>query len=150
MSLEDINYVKQSFKTAAQRADKAGFDIIEIHGAHGYLLHSFFSPISNKRNDQYGGSFENRIRFAKEIITDIKSVWPESKPIFYRLSSIDAPGEGATLEDNVSLAKVLKQAGVDVIDCSQEELQDHPYLLNQKLFQVFKFHTLKKLRRRQI
>ena len=83
-----------------------------------FLLHSFFSPISNKRSVQYGGSFENRIRFAKEIIADIKSVWPESKPIFYRLSSIDAPGEGATLEDNVSLAKVLKQTGVDVIDCS--------------------------------
>ena len=94
MTLDDIVKVRNEFKEGAQRADKAGFDIIEIHGAHGYLLHSFFSPISNKRNDQYGGSFENRIRFALEIIADIKSVWPDNKPIFYRLSSIDAPGEG--------------------------------------------------------
>jgi 2,4-dienoyl-CoA reductase-like NADH-dependent reductase (Old Yellow Enzyme family) len=74
MTIQDIEKVKSDFKEAAQRADKAGFEIIEIHGAHGYLLHSFFSPISNQRNDKYGGNFENRIRFALETITEIKSV----------------------------------------------------------------------------
>ena len=81
-------------------------------------MHSFFSPISNKRNDKYGGSFENRTRFALETVAEIKSVWPENKPIFFRISSVDAPGEGATIEDNVTFAKTLKLAGVDVIDCS--------------------------------
>ncbi len=151
MSLEDINNVKQAFKAAAHRADKAGFDIIEIHGAHGYLLHSFFSPISNQRSDQYGGSLENRMRFAKEIIADIKSVWPDRKPIFYRLSSIDAPGEGATLEDNVSLAKVLKQAGVDVIDCSSRGITGSPVLTKSKIIPGFQVpYSEKLLRRRQI
>jgi len=147
MSLEDINNVKQAFKAAAHRADKAGFDIIEIHGAHGYLLHSFFSPISNQRSDQYGGSFENRIRFAKEIIADIKSVWPDRKPIFYRLSSIDAPGEGATLEDNVSLAKVLKQAGVDVIDCSSGGITGSPVLTKSKIIPGFQVPYSEKIKK---
>ena len=147
MSLEDINNVKQAFKAAAHRADKAGFDIIEIHGAHGYLLHSFFSPISNQRSDQYGGSLENRMRFAKEIIADIKSVWPDRKPIFYRLSSIDAPGEGATLEDNVSLAKVLKQAGVDVIDCSSGGITGSPVLTKSKIVPGFQVPYSEKIKK---
>ena len=147
MSLEDINHVKQAFKTAAQRADKAGFDIIEIHGAHGYLLHSFFSPISNQRSDQYGGSFENRIRFAREIIAEIKSVWPDRKPIFYRLSSIDAPDEGATLEDNVSLAKVLKQAGIDVIDCSSGGITGSPVLTKSKIIPGFQVPYSEKIKK---
>ena len=133
MTIEDINRVKEDFKNAAIRANIAGFDIIEIHGAHGYLLHSFFSPISNMRNDQYGGNFENRIRFAMEIIADIKSVWPENKPLFYRLSSIDAPGQGATIEDNVQLAKSLKIAGVDVIDCSSGGITGSPVLTKSKI-----------------
>ena len=137
MTIEDINRVKEDFKNAAIRANIAGFDIIEIHGAHGYLLHSFFSPISNMRNDQYGGNFENRIRFAMEIIADIKSVWPENKPLFYRLSSIDAPGQGATIEDNVQLAKSLKIAGVDVIDCSSGGITGSPVLTKSKIIPGF-------------
>ena len=147
MTLEDINKVREDFKKAAQRADKAGFDIIEIHGAHGYLLHSFFSPLSNQRNDQYGGSFENRIRFAMEIIADIKSVWPDNKPLFYRLSSIDAPGQGANLEDNIMLAKSLKSVGVDVIDCSSGGITGSPVLTKSKIVPGFQVPYSEKIKK---
>ena len=147
MTIEDINRVKEDFKNAAIRANIAGFDIIEIHGAHGYLLHSFFSPISNMRNDQYGGNFENRIRFAMEIIADIKSVWPENKPLFYRLSSIDAPGQGATVEDNVQLAKSLKIAGVDVIDCSSGGITGSPVLTKSKIIPGFQVPYSEKIKK---
>ena len=147
MTIEDINRVKEDFKNAAIRANIAGFDIIEIHGAHGYLLHSFFSPISNMRNDQYGGNFENRIRFAMEIIADIKSVWPENKPLFYRLSSIDAPGQGATIEDNVKLAKSLKIAGVDVIDCSSGGITGSPVLTKSKIIPGFQVPYSEKIKK---
>ena len=147
MTVEDINKVREDFKKAAQRADKAGFDIIEIHGAHGYLLHSFFSPLSNQRNDQYGGSFENRIRFALEIIAEIKSVWPDSKPLFYRLSSIDAPGQGANLEDNIKLAKSLKSVGVDVIDCSSGGITGSPVLTKSKIIPGFQVPYSEKIKK---
>ena len=147
MTVEDINKVREDFKKAAQRADKAGFDIIEIHGAHGYLLHSFFSPLSNQRNDQYGGSFENRIRFALEIIADIKSVWPDNKPLFYRLSSIDAPGQGANLEDNIMLAKSLKSVGVDVIDCSSGGITGSPVLTKSKIIPGFQVPYSEKIKK---
>ena len=147
MTVEDINKVREDFKKAAQRADKAGFDIIEIHGAHGYLLHSFFSPLSNRRNDQYGGSFENRIRFALEIIADIKSVWPDNKPLFYRLSSIDAPGQGANLEDNIKLAKSLKSVGVDVIDCSSGGITGSPVLTKSKIVPGFQVPYSEKIKK---
>ena len=147
MTVEDINKVREDFKKAAQRADKAGFDIIEIHGAHGYLLHSFFSPLSNQRNDQYGGNFENRIRFAMEIIADIKSVWPDNKPLFYRLSSIDAPGQGANLEDNIKLAKSLKSVGVDVIDCSSGGITGSPVLTKSKIVPGFQVPYSEKIKK---
>ena len=147
MTIEDINRVKEDFKNAAIRANIAGFDILEIHGAHGYLLHSFFSPISNMRNDQYGGNFENRIRFAMEIIADIKSVWPENKPLFYRLSSIDAPGQGASIEDNVQLAKSLKIAGVDVIDCSSGGITGSPVLTKSKIIPGFQVPYSEKIKK---
>ena len=147
MTVEDINKVREDFKKAAQRADKAGFDIIEIHGAHGYLLHSFFSPLSNQRNDQYGGSFENRIRFALEIIAEIKSVWPDNKPLFYRLSSIDAPGQGANLEDNIKLAKSLKSVGVDVIDCSSGGITGSPVLTKSKIIPGFQVPYSEKIKK---
>ena len=147
MTVEDIDKVRDDFKKAAQRADKAGFDIIEIHGAHGYLLHSFFSPLSNQRNDQYGGSFENRIRFAVEIIADIKSVWPDNKPLFYRLSSIDAPGQGANLEDNIMLAKSLKSVGVDVIDCSSGGITGSPVLTKSKIIPGFQVPYSEKIKK---
>ena len=146
MTIEDIEKVKSDFKKAAQRADKSGFEIIEIHGAQGYLLHSFFSPISNKRNDKYGGSFENRTRFALETVAEIKSVWPENKPIFFRISSVDAPGEGATIEDNVKFAKALKLAGVDVIDCSSGGITGSPILNKSKIIPGFQVPYSEKIK----
>jgi 2,4-dienoyl-CoA reductase-like NADH-dependent reductase (Old Yellow Enzyme family) len=101
---------------AAARADRAGFDVLEIHGAHGYLIHEFLSPEANQRTDDYGGSEENRMRFAVEVVESIRAHWPQSKPLFMRLSIEDEAGWGPA--ENVRLAKVLRTKGVDVIDCS--------------------------------
>lgn len=101
---------------AAARADRAGFDVLEIHGAHGYLIHEFLSPEANQRTDDYGGSEENRMRFAIEVVESIRAHWPQSKPLFMRLSVEDEAGWGPA--ENVRLAKILKTKGVDVIDCS--------------------------------
>jgi 2,4-dienoyl-CoA reductase-like NADH-dependent reductase (Old Yellow Enzyme family) len=113
-----IEKVKADFKAAAIRALAAGFDLIELHGAHGYLLHEFLSPVSNKRSDEYGGSFENRIRLLLEIIEAVLEVWPKEKLLFVRISATDWTEGGWTADDSVALAKVLKHKGVDLIDCS--------------------------------
>jgi 2,4-dienoyl-CoA reductase-like NADH-dependent reductase (Old Yellow Enzyme family) len=113
-----IEKVKADFKAAAIRAIKAGFDIIELHAAHGYLLHEFYSPLSNKRTDEYGGSFENRIRLLLEVIETVQEVWPASNPLFVRISASDWTEGGWTIEDSIALAKILKDKGVDLIDCS--------------------------------
>jgi 2,4-dienoyl-CoA reductase-like NADH-dependent reductase (Old Yellow Enzyme family) len=113
-----IEKVKADFKAAAARALKAGFKVIEIHGAHGYLVHQFLSPISNQRTDEYGGSFENRIRLLLEIISEIQQVWPDDLPLFVRISATEWTEGGWNIEDSVELAKLLKQVGVDLIDCS--------------------------------
>lgn len=113
-----IDKVINDFKVAAQRALKAGFKVIEIHAAHGYLLHEFYSPLSNKRNDEYGGSFENRIRLTVEVAENIRKVWPAELPLFVRISASDWTEGGWTIADSVALAEVLKNKGVDVIDCS--------------------------------
>src|SRR3569833_1001263 len=113
-----IEKVKADFKAAAERALKAGFDVIEIHGAHGYLIHEFYSPLSNHRTDEYGGSFENRIRLLLEIFDSVKEVWPDDKPLFVRISSTDWTEGGWTADDSVALSKILKEKGVDLVDCS--------------------------------
>ena len=113
-----IEKVKADFKAAALRALQAGFDVIELHAAHGYLLHQFYSPLSNKRTDEYGGSFENRIRFTLEIIAAVQEVWPVENPLFVRLSASDWTEGGWTVEDSVQLANILKGKGVDLIDTS--------------------------------
>lgn len=113
-----IEKVKSDFKAAAIRALEAGFKVIEIHGAHGYLLHEFYSPISNHRTDEYGGSFENRIRLLIEVVDIVKEVWPETLPLFVRISASDWTEGGWTIEDSVELAKVLKEKNADLIDCS--------------------------------
>ena len=118
LSVEEIARVVQAFGVAAARAVAAGFQVIEIHAAHGYLMHQFLSPLSNFRTDEYGGSFENRIRFLLEIITAVKTVWPEDLPIFVRISATDWADGGWNLDDSVKLAKVLHTVGVDLIDCS--------------------------------
>jgi 2,4-dienoyl-CoA reductase-like NADH-dependent reductase (Old Yellow Enzyme family) len=106
------------FQSAAVRALAAGFKVIELHGAHGYLIHQFLSPISNQRTDGYGGIFENRIRFLLEIIDAINEVWPEEYPLFVRLSATEWTEGGWAVDDTVALAKILLEKGVDLIDCS--------------------------------
>ncbi|KAI9294476.1 NADH:flavin oxidoreductase/NADH oxidase [Neoconidiobolus thromboides FSU 785] len=120
MSLEKIQETILAFKNSALRALKAGFDIVEIHGAHGYLIHQFLSPISNKRTDQYGGSFENRTRFLLEIVKEVRQIWPEDKPLFVRLSCTDwiEEEESWDLNQTIELSKLLYQNGVDLVDCS--------------------------------
>ncbi len=118
LTVEEIAALVNQFKLAAKRALTAGFEIIELHGAHGYLINEFLSPISNHRTDQYGGSFENRIRFLLEIIESIKKVWPENLPVFVRISATDWAERGWTENDSVQLANILKTKGVDLMDCS--------------------------------
>lgn len=118
MSEADIADVIQAFADAAVRADKAGYDILEIHGAHGYLIHQFLSPLTNKRNDGYGGSRENRMRFALEITRAVRAAWPEEKPLFYRLSAVDGQGGMWSIDDSIALSRGLKDCGVDVVDVS--------------------------------
>lgn len=113
-----IEKVKADFKAAAKRAIAAGFKVIELHGAHGYLLHQFLSPVSNKRSDEYGGSFENRIRLLTEVIETVQEVWPKENLLFVRISATEWTEGGWTADDSVALAKILKDKGVDLMDCS--------------------------------
>ncbi|OIN56142.1 oxidoreductase [Arsenicibacter rosenii] len=110
--------VRADFKAAAQRAAEAGFRVVEIHAAHGYLLHEFLSPLSNHRTDAYGGSFDNRVRLVLEIVDAVKTVWPADLPLFVRISATDWTDGGWTIDDSVALAKLLNEKGVDVVDCS--------------------------------
>ncbi|WP_257347967.1 NADPH dehydrogenase NamA [Pseudalkalibacillus decolorationis] len=116
MSTEQIHGAVEDFKNAARRSREAGFDIIEIHGAHGYLINQFLSPLTNHRTDEYGGSKEKRFRFLREVITAIKSEF--EGPIFVRISANDYHPQGYTVEDYVDYAKWMKDLGVDLIDCS--------------------------------
>jgi 2,4-dienoyl-CoA reductase-like NADH-dependent reductase (Old Yellow Enzyme family) len=118
LSMEGIRKVISDFKSAAGRALVAGFNVIEIHSAHGYLLHEFLSPLSNRRTDEYGGSFENRTRLIRQIVDGIKSVWPAENPLFVRISCTDWTDGGWTIEESIKLAQILKELGVDLIDCS--------------------------------
>ena len=118
MSKNDINKAIADFKSAAIRSIEAGFKLIEIHAAHGYLINEFLSPLSNHRADEYGGSFENRIRFLTEIVEAIRGVWKDEYPLFVRISSTDWVDGGWTENDSVALVKILKTKGVDLIDCS--------------------------------
>jgi 2,4-dienoyl-CoA reductase-like NADH-dependent reductase (Old Yellow Enzyme family) len=113
-----IQKIVSDFKTAAERARVAGFNVIEIHSAHGYLLHEFLSPLSNQRTDEYGGSFENRTRLLRQVIDAVKSVWPAENPLFVRISATDWTEGGWATEETVKLAYILKDMGVDLIDCS--------------------------------
>ncbi len=113
-----IEKVKADFKAAAKRALAAGFKVIELHAAHGYLIHEFLSPLSNHRTDEYGGSFENRVRFLLEVIESVKEEWPNENPLFIRISSTDWTEGGWTADDSVALAKILINKGIDLVDCS--------------------------------
>jgi 2,4-dienoyl-CoA reductase-like NADH-dependent reductase (Old Yellow Enzyme family) len=118
MDKKEISKVVSDFKLAAERALTAGFDVVEIHSAHGYLLNEFLSPLSNHRTDSYGGTFENRILLLQEVIEAVKMVWPPDNPLFVRISATDWTEGGWTLEDSIKLAQILKDMGVDLIDCS--------------------------------
>ncbi|ODU03403.1 MAG: oxidoreductase [Pseudonocardia sp. SCN 72-86] len=113
-----IREVVDAFAAAAVRADAAGFDTVEVHGAHGYLVHQFLSPLSNLRDDSYGGSFENRTRLLREIVDAIRTVWPERKPVCVRLSATDWVEGGWSLEETVEVSQVLAGQGVDLVDVS--------------------------------
>ncbi len=118
LTVDGIQALVQSFRDAAQRALVAGFQCIELHAAHGYLLHSFLSPLTNQRTDAYGGDFANRTRFLCEVVDAVRTVWPDALPLWVRLSATDWVEGGWTVHDSVLLAQQLKQHGVDLIDCS--------------------------------
>ena len=118
LSLDDIKIVVAAWRDAAQRSVEAGFDICEIHGAHGYLIHQFLSPLANRRTDAYGGDAAGRMRLALEIASAVRGVWPDNKPLFFRVSAVDGSGGAWGIDDTVSLARELKQRGIDVITCS--------------------------------
>ncbi|MBO9566811.1 MAG: NADPH dehydrogenase NamA [Niastella sp.] len=123
-----IQKVIADFKAAAVRALRAGFKVIEVHGAHGYLVHQFFSPLSNQRTDEYGGSFENRTRLLFEIIDGIQTVWPAELPLFVRISATDWVDGGWNADEAVALVRLLKEKGVDLIDVSSGGLSLHQHI----------------------
>ena len=132
-----IDKVIADFKAGALRALKAGFKVVEIHAAHGYLINEFLSPISNKRTDEYGGTFENRIRILLEIVAAVKEVWPVGYPLFVRISATDWVENGWNEDDSVKLSRVLKAAGVDLMDCSSGANVSHAKIPVGPLYQLF-------------
>lgn len=120
---DDIAAMLERWAEAARRSVDAGFEICEIHGAHGYLIHQFLSPLTNRRSDAWGGGLEGRMRFALEVAERVRAVWPQDRPLFFRLSSVDGMGGDWTIDDSVRLARALSERGVDVIDCSSGGIQ---------------------------
>ncbi|MDF2905160.1 MAG: NADH:flavin oxidoreductase/NADH oxidase [Herbinix sp.] len=118
MSKEDIDHVKSSFRESARRAEEAGFDVIELHGAHGYLISEFLSPMTNRRTDEYGGSEENRSRFLKEILKEVSLVWPKEKPIIVRISAEDFAEGGNHDYAMANMLKLVKNEGIDLVNVS--------------------------------
>jgi 2,4-dienoyl-CoA reductase-like NADH-dependent reductase (Old Yellow Enzyme family) len=119
----DFQTVLASYRSAVRRALAAGFEILELHAAHGYLLHTFLSPLSNTRQGDFGGSLEGRMRFPLQVVAEVRKAWPDSKPLFVRCSSIDDVEGGWSIEDTVAFAAELKRLGVDVVDCSSGGIQ---------------------------
>lgn len=118
MDVSDIRTTITAWREAVQRSVDAGYDICEIHGAHGYLIHQFLSPLSNLRKDAYGGSLEGRMRYALEVVEAVREVWPQDRPLFFRASAVEGPGGVWGIEETLSLVRELKQRGVDMVDCS--------------------------------
>lgn len=125
LSLEDLDRIETKFKEATELALQAGFDVVEIHMAHGYLFHEFLSPLSNQRKDDYGGSLENRMRFPLRVARAVRAAWPEDKPVFVRISGTDWADGGWDLEQSVVFCSQLKEIGIDLIDCSSGGLVPH-------------------------
>jgi 2,4-dienoyl-CoA reductase-like NADH-dependent reductase (Old Yellow Enzyme family) len=118
LTKDEILAIVAKFQDAARRAEAAGLDLVEIHGAHGYLIHSFLSPLSNRREDEWGGDLAGRARFLLAVVDAVRGVWPERKPLFVRVSATDWVEGGLTIEETVAVARMLKGRGVDVVDCS--------------------------------
>lgn len=131
-----IQKVISDFKSATKRALKAGFQVIEIHAAHGYLLHQFLSPLSNFRTDKYGGSFENRIRLLLEVLEAVQSEWPDNLPLFVRISATDWADGGWNVGESVQLSQLLKEKGVDLMDVSSGGLVSHQQIALGPNYQV--------------
>ena len=139
-----IQKVIADFKSATKRAVEAGYQVVEIHGAHGYLLHQFMSPLSNLRTDEYGGSFENRIRLTLEVVTAVQSEWPENLPLFVRISATDWAEGGWNIEESIQLSKILKEKGVDLIDVSSGGAVSHQQIPLGPNYQVPFAESIKK------
>lgn len=136
LDADGIAEVVSAFQAAALRAEEAGFEVVELHFAHGYLVSEFLSPLINKRSDAYGGSFDNRARLAREVARAVREVWPESRPLFARVSATDWVKGGWDLEQTIELAKLLKEDGVDLVDCSSGGLMAEAQVPAGPLFQV--------------
>ena len=118
LTKEDLTRLTQTFVDAAKRSLEAGFEVIELHGAHGYLLHSFLSPLANFRTDEFSGSLENRMRYPLAVTQAVRQAVGESVPLFFRISAIDGPADGWSMDDSIALANELARCGVDIVDCS--------------------------------
>jgi 2,4-dienoyl-CoA reductase-like NADH-dependent reductase (Old Yellow Enzyme family) len=118
LTADELVEVREAFVAATRRAIEAGFDLVEVHAAHGYLLNQFLSPLTNRRTDGYGGSLEARMRFPLEVVEAVRAAWPEDRPLFVRISAVDGSREGLTVEDSVAFARELRTRGVDVVDVS--------------------------------
>ena len=137
MSREDMDLVRDQFVAAAEMAERAGFDMIELHMAHGYLLSSFITPLTNRRNDEYGGSLENRMRYPLEVYRAVREAWPQHKPISVRISANDwVEGDGVTPADAVEIARMLKDAGVDICDVSAGQTSKQARPIYGRMFQT--------------
>jgi 2,4-dienoyl-CoA reductase-like NADH-dependent reductase (Old Yellow Enzyme family) len=136
MSVAEIKEAQQAFVDAAVRSEKAGFDLVEIHAAHGYLFHQFFSPLTNTRTDEYGGSFENRIRFIVDTTREVRAALKESTPLFVRISASDWVEGGWDLAESVELCKILKSVGADLIDVSSGGLVHNAKITTGPGYQV--------------
>jgi 2,4-dienoyl-CoA reductase-like NADH-dependent reductase (Old Yellow Enzyme family) len=126
LSTDDIDELIAAFAQAARRSIDAGFQVIELHGAHGYLMHSFLSPVSNQRSDEYGGTIENRMRFPLNVSAAVRNEVGEDVPLFFRISAIDGVEGGWSMDDSVILAKALSEHGIDVVDCSSGGVSGAP------------------------
>jgi len=125
LTKSEIREIVEAFAAAARRAFAAGFLVVEIHAAHGYLIDEFLSPVANHRTDEYGGAFDGRIRMALEVASAVRGAWPDSLPLFMRISAIDWLDDGWQIEDSVELARRLRPLGVDLLDCSSGGMAPH-------------------------
>jgi len=142
---EGLDAVKRDFVAAAQRADRAGVDLIELHGAHGYLMHQFVSPVSNRRKDAYGGSLDNRLRFPLEVFEAVRAIWPAHKPLGMRITGSDWVGsEGLSIEDGIRLAAQLKERGADFVDVSSGGVSARQKIATGPGYQVHFAEAVKK------